>query len=177
MLNIVTENSEDSVIVRCRGRLVAGADVCSLYDTFVVGKKTRGVVLDLTEVTRVDARGLGILVALSLRVSGAGIRLELIPSKHVQELLDLTSLHSLFEIRSSETLCPADFLNGSQDDSASSAFCTGSATARKRQGGVRRECSSIPHVNRTPSRSENLIPVIRCGKRCFTTTSASSCSR
>jgi anti-anti-sigma factor len=119
MLNVVTERSEDNKIVRCRGRLVAGADLWSLYNTVARDEKTRGVVLDLTEVTRVDARGLGILVGLSLRAAGAGIRLELIPSKHVQKMLDLASLYPLFEIRSSETLCsPADLLNVSQGHDA-----------------------------------------------------------
>src|SRR5713101_3994019 len=58
----------------------------------------------------------------------------------------------------------------------SSAFSTSSATARKRQRGVRRGCFSILHANRPESHSANLIPVTRCGRRCCTTTSASSCS-
>ena len=58
----------------------------------------------------------------------------------------------------------------------SSAFSTSWATARKRQRGVRRGCFSILHANRPESHSANLIPVTRCGRRCCTTTSASSCS-
>ena len=119
MLKVVIENCEDHVIVRCRGRLVAGENLWSLYNTVIFEEKTPGVLLDLTEVTRVDARGLGVLVVLSQWAAGAGIRLELIPSKHVQAMLDLTGLYSLFEIRSSEILCsPADLLHVSQDHDA-----------------------------------------------------------
>src|SRR5229473_936657 len=50
----------------------------------------------------------------------------------------------------------------------SSAFSTSSATARKRQRGVRRGCFSILHANRPQSHSANLIPVTRCGRRCCT---------
>ena len=67
--------------------------------------------------------------------------------------------------------CPLNFRGG-----VSSAFSTSSVTARKRQGGVRRGCSSIPHADRPQSHSANLIPVTRCGRRCCTMTSASSCS-
>ena len=59
------------------------------------------------------------------------------------------------------------------------AFSLRSPQARlppaKGGGGVRRGCSSIPHANRPRSRSANLIPVARCGRRSCTITSASSC--
>ena len=58
----------------------------------------------MTGVNRVDARGLGVLVFLNQWASGAGVRMELIPSKSVRELLDLTKLRSLFEIRSPENI-------------------------------------------------------------------------
>jgi len=64
--------------------------------------------------------------------------------------------------------CPLNFRGG-----VSSAFSTSSVTARKRQGRVRRGCSSIPHANRPQSHSANLIPVPLCGRRYCTTTSAS----
>jgi len=67
--------------------------------------------------------------------------------------------------------CRTNFRGG-----VSSAFSTSSATARERQHGVRRGCFSILHANRRQSHSANLIPVTRCGRRCCTTTSASSCS-
>jgi len=68
--------------------------------------------------------------------------------------------------------CLTNFRGG-----VSSAYSTGSATARKGPGGVRRGCSSTPHANRPQSRSASPIPATRCGKRRCTRTSASSCSR
>jgi hypothetical protein len=67
--------------------------------------------------------------------------------------------------------CRLNFRGG-----VSSAFSTSLVTVRKRQGGVRRGCSSIAHANRPQSHSANLIPVTLCRRRCCTTTSANSCS-
>lgn len=68
---------------------------------------------------RIDACGLGILVFLKNWARGAGVKLQLIPSKTAQELLDLTGLRSSFEIRSSESVQPtSDFLVDSREDSA-----------------------------------------------------------
>jgi anti-anti-sigma factor len=121
MLNVVTENSGDGLIVRCWGRLVAGEQDWTLYNTVISEQNKRVVVLDLTGVNRVDARGLGVLVVLNRWATDAGVRLKLIPSKQVEELLDVSRLHSLFEI------CPpnpaADLSRSSQDDSAVERRC------------------------------------------------------
>jgi anti-anti-sigma regulatory factor len=121
MLNVVTENSGDGLIVRCWGRLVAGEQDWTLYNTVISEQNKRVVVLDLTGVNRVDARGLGVLVVLNQWATGAGVRLELIPSKQVEELLDVTHSHALFEIRPPNPA--ADLSRGSQDDSAGERRC------------------------------------------------------
>ncbi|HKN31968.1 MAG TPA: STAS domain-containing protein [Terriglobales bacterium] len=104
MLNVIAEKSHDVLILHCSGRLVAGEGAWTLYNTVISQQNERAVVLDMTGVNRVDARGLGVLVFLNQWASGAGVRMELIPSKSVRELLDLTKLRSLFEIRSPENI-------------------------------------------------------------------------
>lgn len=101
MLNVATENYGQMLIVRCWGRLVAGQQAWTLYNAVISEEKSRIVVLDLSGVDRVDARGLGVLVVLNQWASGAGIALELIPSRQVEELLEVTHLRSLFDVRSS----------------------------------------------------------------------------
>jgi len=116
MLNVVIENSGNLAILRCRGKIVEGEEISTLFDAVISLKNKRVVVLDLTRVSRIDARGLGILVLLARAV---GVKLQLMPSKTVQELLDLTGLHSLFEIRSSESVQPvSNFSVDSREDSA-----------------------------------------------------------
>jgi hypothetical protein len=53
-------------------------------------------------VSGIDARGLGALLAVKQWALGAGVKLQLIPSNAVQELLDLTRLSSKFELCSPE---------------------------------------------------------------------------
>jgi len=62
---------------------------------------------------------LGALVFLRQWARGAGVKLQLIPSRTVQELLDLTGLHSVFEIRSPLTVqSTSNFPVDSCDDGA-----------------------------------------------------------
>ena len=99
---MVSENSGDKVIVRCSGRLVAGKAAWALYDTVTSQQNKRVVLLDLTGVNRVDARGLGLLAFLKKWANEAGARMELIPSRPVLELLELAGLSYEFELRLSE---------------------------------------------------------------------------
>ena len=113
MLNVMIEKSKDVVIFRCWGKLVAGEEAWTLYNTVISEQSKPVFELDLTGVDRIDARGLGVLVFLHQWASGFGRKLALIPSKPVQELLDLTKLHFLFEIRSPETTpASTDWLSG-----------------------------------------------------------------
>jgi len=119
MLNVVIENSGNVAVLHCSGRIVAGEEAWTLYNTVISLQNKRVVVLDLTRVSRTDARGLGVLVSLKQWARGAGVKLQLIPSKTVQDLLDLTGLHSMFEIRSSERPHSASPLSvDSREDSA-----------------------------------------------------------
>jgi anti-anti-sigma factor len=118
MLGVTIENSGNVAVLRCSGRIIAGEEAWTLYNTVISLKNKRVVVLDLTRASKVDARGLGVLVFLKQWARSSGVKLQLIPSKPVQELLDLTGLHSLFDIRSSESVPPAsDCLVDPREDS------------------------------------------------------------
>ena len=122
MLRVMRENRGDEVILRCSGRIVAGEETWNLYHT-IIAQRERLVVLDLTGVTRIDAGGLGALVAAKLWANGAQVGLQVIPSKAVQELLDVTNLGSLLEIGSVQpTLSPAG-LSGDHADSETERRC------------------------------------------------------
>jgi anti-anti-sigma factor len=107
MLGVMSENRGNTAILRCSGRIVAGEEAWTLYNTVISEQGKRVVVLDLTAVSRVDAGGLGVLVSLRRWARVGGVKLQLIPSKAVEELLDLAGLRPLFEIRSTENAQPA----------------------------------------------------------------------
>jgi anti-anti-sigma factor len=115
MLNVMIKKVGDALIFRCWGRLVAGQEAWTLYNTAISQQFQRTVVLDLRGVDQVDARGLAVLVSLKQWAYGAGGRLELIPSKPVQEMLDLTGLHFMFEIHPPENMpVGTDLFSGSE---------------------------------------------------------------
>ena len=110
MLGVMSENRGNTAILRCSGRIVAGEEAWALYNTVISQQDKRVVVLDLTRVSRIDAGGLGVLASLERWARVAGVRLQVIPSHAVRELLDLTGLGSQFEIRPSMSApsLPAD---------------------------------------------------------------------
>ncbi len=113
MLSVMSENRGHAAILRCSGRIVAGEEAWALHNAVISEQGKRVVVLDLTGVSGVDAGGLGVLVSLRQWACVGGVKLQLIPSKAAEELLDLAGLRSLFEIHSAETMpSPADLLSG-----------------------------------------------------------------
>jgi anti-anti-sigma factor len=97
MLTITVKDWEDEVILQCQGRIVSGEETAILCAA--MAQQGRNVALDLAEVTALDAAGIGVLV--SLQAAGIYIRL-MNPTEYVREILKVTGLDSVFEIRSSE---------------------------------------------------------------------------
>ena len=102
MLTVMIENAEGLAILHCAGSLVAGEETWTLLNAVETLKPGRVVVLDLAGVSSIDARGLGALVGLKQWALDVGVKLQVVPSDAVQELLDLTRLSSEFE------LCPSE---------------------------------------------------------------------
>ena len=57
MLNVISENRGNAIIFRCSGRIVAGEEAWTLHNTVISHQRKRVVVLDLTAVSSIDARG------------------------------------------------------------------------------------------------------------------------
>jgi anti-anti-sigma factor len=119
MLSVTIEDSGSIAVLHCSGRLVAGEEAWILFNTVSSLENKSVVVLDLTRVSRADAHGLGALAFLRQWANIAGVRLQLTPSKTVQELLDLTGLSSELELRPAEDVQPfSDFFVDSHEESA-----------------------------------------------------------
>ncbi|MBV9181151.1 MAG: STAS domain-containing protein [Acidobacteria bacterium] len=87
---------------RCTGRLVRGFETRILCAA--IHQQERELNLDLSEVTAIDAGGIGALLSLQ----AAGLYLRLInPSPTVREVLRLTKLDSIFEIVALDAASPS----------------------------------------------------------------------
>lgn len=99
LLTLDIARTGESVVVRCHGKLVAGAD-----DIFYAGirpliPESKRIVLDLSTLTRMDSRGLGALARLYVSARSAGCALELINfGQQIRQLLGVTHLLSVFEV-------------------------------------------------------------------------------
>jgi len=64
-----------------------------------LGQEQQNIEVDLSETTAVDSCGLGALVALHKTASGRGGVLRLLnPTPPVQQILELTRMHRIFEV-------------------------------------------------------------------------------
>jgi anti-sigma B factor antagonist len=91
------ERKGTTIIVHCKGRLVAG--VCDNFYHRVHELIPEGprIILDLTDLKHLDSMGLGTLVRLYVSAKNAGSRLELVNlGKQIRELLGITNLLSVF---------------------------------------------------------------------------------
>ena len=99
-LSVGIYSNDDVIVMACRGRVVFGADVAALSNRvpeLLAG--ARLLVLDLSQVDNIDGAGLGELLSLLERARAHGCAMKLAaPGKRVLELLQLTNLHTVFEI-------------------------------------------------------------------------------
>jgi anti-sigma B factor antagonist len=85
-LEFAVERRDETVVVRCSGRLVA-----------IPGSKQ--IVLNMTELTHMDSTGIGTLVRLYVSAKSAGSVLQLKnPGKSIRQLLGITHLIDVLAI-------------------------------------------------------------------------------
>lgn len=98
MLHVTTERISEGTIWKCAGQLVRGEESARLLER-VIAANSRRVLLDLSGVDTVDARGLGILICMQRWCHAKGAELCLInPSTRMREILELTRLDTIFDV-------------------------------------------------------------------------------
>ena len=96
-LTLEVDQSGGVPVVRCHGKLVAGVSDMFYDKVHQLIPGTKRIVLDLSDLTRVDSMGLGALVRLYVSAKSKGCRLELINlGKQIRDLLGMTHLWSVF---------------------------------------------------------------------------------
>jgi anti-sigma B factor antagonist len=99
LLTLDVVRTGDTIVVRCNGKLVAGVNDVLYSKVSELIPETKRIVLDLTNLARVDSMGLGTLVRLYVSCRSAGCSLELVNlGKQVRQLLGTTNLISVFAI-------------------------------------------------------------------------------
>ena len=98
MLTLTIQKLGDVSVFQCTGRITAG-DGDILRIAVRTQSRVHTVVLDLAEVTAIDAAGIGMLVALRAWAKATGTALKLLNlTPRVEEVLQLTNLRSAFEV-------------------------------------------------------------------------------
>lgn len=97
VLTLDIAHSGSTTVVRCHGKLIAGVDDVLYSKVRQLIPDSKRIVLDLTDLTRMDSMGLGALVRLYVSARSAGCSLELINlGKQVRLLLKTANLMSAF---------------------------------------------------------------------------------
>jgi len=99
-LKLTSSKIDGIFVVRLRGAILFGKECASLC---AHGKgllsRTQQIVVDLTDVTRIDSAGLGTLVGLFVLARKVGTEIKLAnPGNHANEVLRITRLAAVFEI-------------------------------------------------------------------------------
>jgi anti-anti-sigma factor len=99
-------------VVKCIGRIVAGEESHTLEAAFTRAvQNSNRLVLDVSEVSRVDSSGMGLLVRFLSRIKSNGGDLRLAaPQSFFRTLLQLTKLSSVFKTYDSEEAAIVSFL-------------------------------------------------------------------
>ena len=94
----VISRTEESTVIQCKGKLLAeNAGLLKTQVKSLIPDQIR-IVLDLTDLVRMDSAGLGVLVGLYFSARNGRSSLQLINlSKPLRDLLGITNLLSVFE--------------------------------------------------------------------------------
>ena len=105
MLNATAEKLGDSTVLRCQGRIVIGDAYAILRNAVLRQTHTRTLILDLAQVDRIDAGGLGVLLGLREWACSHAIRFRLMNvTDQVEHVLELTKLDRVLEFCSVEDM-------------------------------------------------------------------------
>jgi anti-sigma B factor antagonist len=104
-LNIETREVAHVIILDVKGRIVLGDEIQDLRDSVrrILDEGKKKIILNLAEVDYMDSSGVGELVSAFTTVRNAGGELKLLNlSPKVEDILHVTKLYTVFDIRDDE---------------------------------------------------------------------------
>lgn len=106
MLKVHVKRLDEVEVLSLEGQIIHG-DTDVLRNVVQLAADTREIILDLSNVTAVDAHGLGVLLQLREQTIARGIHLELRnPSQPLFRIFEITRLNTVFDIDSGVRFSP-----------------------------------------------------------------------
>lgn len=107
-----TRQVDGVTVVDLSGRITLGEGSVVLRDTVreLIGKGDKRILLNLGDVTYIDSSGIGELVSAFTTVRNQGGELKLLKlTKKVHDLLQITKLYTVFDVKDDEAVAIASF--------------------------------------------------------------------
>jgi anti-sigma B factor antagonist len=107
-----TRQVDGITVLDLSGRITLGEGSVILRDTIreVLGKGEKKILLNLGDVTYIDSSGIGELVSAFTAVRKEGGELKLLNlTKKVHDLLQITKLYTVFDVKDDETAAISSF--------------------------------------------------------------------
>ncbi|MBV8050163.1 MAG: STAS domain-containing protein [Acidobacteriaceae bacterium] len=111
-LKIHLRDVGDVTIIDLSGRITLGEETDAVRKTIrdLVNKGAKKIVLNLADVSYIDSSGVGELVSSYTAVRNAGGELKLLNlTKKVHDLLQVTKLYTIFDIKDNEFMAVKSF--------------------------------------------------------------------
>ena len=111
-LTIASRELDGVTILDLSGRITLGEGSVQLRDAIrdLIGKGTKSILLNLGNVNYIDSSGLGELVSANTTAKNQGAEVKLLNlTKKVHDLLQLTKLYTVFDVKDDEASAIASF--------------------------------------------------------------------
>ena len=105
-VKLTTRQVGDVTVVDVAGRITLGEGSSALRDAVrdMVSKNQKKILLNLCDVSYIDSSGIGELVSGFTTVTNGGGNLKLLNlNKRVKDLLQITKLYTVFDVKDDET--------------------------------------------------------------------------
>ena len=109
-----TRQVDGVTVVDLSGRITLGEGSVVLRDLVreLIGKGNKKILLNLGDVTYIDSSGIGELVSAFTTVRNQGGELKLLKlTKKVHDLLQITKLYTVFDVKDDEAVAISSFKN------------------------------------------------------------------
>src|SRR5215813_6128340 len=111
-LKTTTRQVDGITVVDVSGRIILGEETKLLRETIqrLIGAGQNDIILDLGEVSFIDSAGIGELVSAFTSVRNRGGELKLLKlTRRVRDVLQITKLYTVFDIRDDEAAAIKSF--------------------------------------------------------------------
>ncbi len=132
-----TRQVDGVTIVDLSGRITLGEGSVTLKDTVhdLLSKGLKRILLNLGEVNYIDSSGIGSLVSALTAAKNQGGELKLLNvTKRVHDLLQITKLHTLFDVKNDEAAAVLSFGDACNRENCDRRYAVGLKRVSRLEG-------------------------------------------